>query len=52
MHWYEKGGSSPGRKLGHVTLLLQGATADERAVEAAQRLAEVRSLWPLPPQTA
>ncbi|MFY8148080.1 MAG: 5-(carboxyamino)imidazole ribonucleotide synthase [Prochlorococcaceae cyanobacterium] len=52
LHWYDKNGSSPGRKLGHVTVLLQSATPDERAVEAAQRLAEVRSIWPLPPQAA
>ncbi|MEB3262954.1 MAG: ATP-grasp domain-containing protein [Synechococcus sp.] len=52
VHWYDKSGSSPGRKLGHVTLVLQCATPEERAVEAAQRLAEVRSIWRLPPEAA
>ncbi len=47
VHWYGKRGSSPGRKLGHVTLLLDGP--DQAAVEeqARQRLQAVRALWPL-----
>jgi 5-(carboxyamino)imidazole ribonucleotide synthase len=49
LHWYGKSSSIPGRKLGHLTLLLRGGTAEERAQEAERRLAEVRALWPLPP---
>jgi len=53
VHWYGKQGARPGRKLGHVTLLLLGATPPERAQQAEQMLADVRRIWPLPPaQTA
>jgi 5-(carboxyamino)imidazole ribonucleotide synthase len=48
LHWYDKQGSSPGRKLGHLTLELEGRTAEERAREMEARLAEVRTIWPLP----
>ena len=48
VHWYGKQGSSPGRKLGHVTLLLSGITAAERAGQAEQLLEQVRTIWPLP----
>jgi 5-(carboxyamino)imidazole ribonucleotide synthase len=49
VHWYGKQGSSPGRKLGHITLLLPGVTAGERAGQAEQLLERVRTIWPLPP---
>ena len=49
VHWYGKQGSSPGRKLGHVTLLLTGAPAGERAGQAEQLLERVRTIWPMPP---
>jgi 5-(carboxyamino)imidazole ribonucleotide synthase len=49
VHWYGKQGSSPGRKLGHVTLLLAGETPQERERQAQERLEQVRSIWPLPP---
>ena len=49
LHWYGKAGSSPGRKLGHVTLLLHQGDAAERRAEAMQRLEQVRQIWPLPP---
>lgn len=48
LHWYGKRSSRPGRKLGHLTLLLQGASAEERWQEARSRLVEVRRIWPLP----
>jgi 5-(carboxyamino)imidazole ribonucleotide synthase len=48
VHWYGKQGSNAGRKLGHITLLLSGASPQERALEAEQLLARVRSIWPLP----
>ncbi|MCH9715353.1 MAG: 5-(carboxyamino)imidazole ribonucleotide synthase [Cyanobacteria bacterium] len=48
VHWYGKQASSPGRKLGHVTLLLSAAEAGARRKEAMERLAEVRAIWPLP----
>lgn len=49
LHWYGKADSRPGRKLGHLTLLLQGSTAEERQREATAKLADVRAIWPLPP---
>lgn len=48
LHWYGKGTARPGRKLGHLTLLLQGTSADARWQEAQARLTEVRRIWPLP----
>jgi 5-(carboxyamino)imidazole ribonucleotide synthase len=48
LHWYGKGAATPGRKLGHLTLLLQGRSPQDLAAEAERRLAEVRALWPLP----
>ena len=51
VHWYGKRESSPGRKLGHVTLLLDAPTAEQRQEQASERLATVRSIWPLPPES-
>ena len=52
LHWYGKRGSSLGRKLGHLTVLLRSTDAQERRHEAMERLQEVRSIWPLPGGTA
>ncbi len=52
VHWYGKRGAGLGRKLGHVTLLLEAATAAEREQEAMERLMAVRAIWPLPPEGA
>lgn len=49
LHWYGKAASSIGRKLGHVTLLLRQADPEARRQEAMERLAQVRQIWPLPP---
>jgi 5-(carboxyamino)imidazole ribonucleotide synthase len=51
LHWYGKGQASPGRKLGHVTLLLDAPTAEQRQLQAQERLAAVRAIWPLPPES-
>ena len=48
LHWYGKGGSSLGRKLGHVTVLLHEHDPQARRQEAMQRLDQVRQIWPLP----
>lgn len=48
VHWYGKRAALPGRKLGHVTLVLDGATAAIREQQAQDRLAAVRAIWPLP----
>jgi 5-(carboxyamino)imidazole ribonucleotide synthase len=50
LHWYGKTGSSIGRKLGHLTLLLHEADPVARRQLAMQRLETVRQIWPLPPQ--
>ncbi|QVL54162.1 MAG: 5-(carboxyamino)imidazole ribonucleotide synthase [Cyanobium sp. M30B3] len=49
VHWYGKRQASPGRKLGHVTLLLDAPSAEQRQAQASKRLAAVRAIWPLPP---
>ena len=47
LHWYGKSPETPGRKLGHVTLLLEGDTLLKRRDEAASALAAIRRIWPL-----
>ena len=47
LHWYGKRQAHPGRKLGHLTLVLESPTLVERAEELERRLAEVRAIWPL-----
>ena len=49
LHWYGKQGAGLGRKLGHITLVLQAETGEAREREAMERLAQVRAIWPLPP---
>ena len=50
LHWYGKTPESPGRKLGHVTVLLRADTAAGRYREAQDALAAIRGIWPLPRQ--
>ncbi|MCB4406587.1 5-(carboxyamino)imidazole ribonucleotide synthase [Synechococcus sp. MU1642] len=47
LHWYGKSPETPGRKLGHVTLLLDGDTVSKRRDEAESALASIRRIWPL-----
>ena len=47
LHWYGKSPETPGRKLGHVTLLLEGNTVLKRRDEADLALAAIRRVWPL-----
>lgn len=47
LHWYGKAHIAPGRKLGHITLLLDGRTPTEQSIERERLLAEVRRHWPL-----
>ena len=47
LHWYGKTPETPGRKLGHVTLLLEGDTVLKRRDEADSALAAIRRIWPL-----
>jgi 5-(carboxyamino)imidazole ribonucleotide synthase len=48
LHWYGKSHPAPGRKLGHLTFLLEGLTQPDRQAEKEQRLMQVRRIWPLP----
>ena len=46
LHWYGKLQSRPGRKLGHITFLLQAKDPGLRRREAMEHLQEVREHWP------
>ncbi len=46
VHWYEKKEEKTGRKLGHVTYLLEKDDAISRKVEATEVLKKIRSIWP------
>ena len=47
LHWYGKQ-EIPGRKVGHVTVLLEQADSDARGKEAESLLNQVREIWPNP----
>ncbi len=47
LHWYEKEQEKPGRKLGHVTVLLNEEDAKARREEALQILNRIRTIWPM-----
>ena len=47
LHWYEKDKEIPGRKLGHVTLLLYEENPFKRRDEALRGLERIRSIWPM-----
>ena len=47
LHWYDKSPETPGRKMGHVTLLLEGDTVAKRRDEAESALVAIRRIWPL-----
>ena len=46
IHWYEKEEEKKGRKLGHVTYLLNNKDALARKKEALNVLKTIRSIWP------
>lgn len=48
LHWYDKQGESTGRKLGHVTVVLDSDDAQIRRQQAIAALERVRAIWPLP----
>ncbi len=47
LHWYDKESETPGRKLGHVTVILKGTSPIVRRVEALNALNKIRSIWPM-----
>ena len=46
VYWYEKEEEKKGRKLGHVTYLLNNKDALSRKKEALDVLQTIRSIWP------
>ncbi len=48
LHWYGKAASAPGRKLGHLTIVLAATRPAERLQERDRLLEQVRRIWPLP----
>jgi len=48
LHWYDKQGESAGRKLGHVTVVLEASDAQSRRQQAMAALEQLRAIWPLP----
>ena len=46
VHWYEKEEEKKGRKLGHVTYLLNNKDVISRKKEALDILKTIRSIWP------
>ena len=47
LHWYQKASENQGRKLGHVTVLLQDNSASKRREEAMLALDAIRRIWPM-----
>ena len=47
LHWYGKE-EMPGRKVGHVTVLLEQADSEARGQEAQSLLKQIREVWPNP----
>jgi 5-(carboxyamino)imidazole ribonucleotide synthase len=45
VHWYRKSESRPGRKLGHVTVLLNAANSRELREKALNVMAAIESIW-------
>ena len=48
LHWYGKAEETPGRKLGHVTVLLEQTDGEGRLHEARELRDAIRAIWPLP----
>ena len=48
LHWYGKSKESVGRKMAHVTFLLNENDHFKRALKSKEILAKVREIWPSP----
>ena len=48
LHWYGKEVEKRGRKLGHVTILLNETDQLAREDEAIKAVEDIRSIWPMP----
>ena len=49
LHWYGKSPETPGRKLGHITVLLNASDAEHCELQAKDVLNVVRGIWPVFP---
>ncbi len=47
IHWYQKDKNLIGRKMGHVTKILDETDSEARKLKAIQLLKEVRDIWPI-----
>ena len=47
LSWYNKDKNLPGRKMGHITKLLNFSDPNERREEAFLILNRIRSIWPI-----
>tara|TARA_Y100001968_G_scaffold270183_1_gene261279 strand:+ start:6785 stop:7972 length:1188 start_codon:yes stop_codon:yes gene_type:complete len=47
LHWYGKTEEKPGRKLGHVTFLLNEEDSNKRRQDALKLLEKIRLIWPI-----
>lgn len=52
LHWYGKSGHRPGRKLGHLTVLLEQGGREALEQQRQHWLNQVREIWPLPEGSA
>ena len=48
LHWYGKSKETLGRKMAHITFLLNGKTHLKRLEESKKILSKVRAIWPSP----
>ena len=52
VHWYGKSGETEGRKLGHVTAILNESSTLSRRRQAIRLRNTIRAIWPLPACTS
>jgi len=48
MHWYGKSRETIGRKMGHITFLLDEKSYEERFLKSKKLIDEVKRIWPSP----
>ena len=48
LHWYGKSKESVGRKMAHITFLLNEDSHSKRVEESKDILIKVREIWPSP----
>jgi len=48
MHWYGKSRETIGRKMGHITFLLDETSYEERFLKSKKLIDDVKRIWPSP----